>query len=99
MQVTVMENSPKTVIDLDPVFAQMSGIQHEDGLQMSLLGNTNPGLVKSNLSEGELALTYSPSKCGKASITVSATDVAGVSMKEIILVTVLPLPATNTGAS
>jgi hypothetical protein len=99
MQVTVRENSPKTVIDLGPVFAQMSGIQHEDGLQLSLLGNTNPGLVKTNLSEGELALTYAPSKCGTASIIVGATDADGVSVRENILVTVLPLLATNTGAS
>jgi hypothetical protein len=99
MQVTVRENSPKTVIDLVPIFAQMSGIQHEDGLQMSLLGNSNPGLVKTDLSEGQLALTYAPSKCGTASITVGATDADGVSVRENILVTVLPLPATNTGAS
>jgi hypothetical protein len=98
MQVTVRENSSKTVIDLGPVFAQMSGIQHEDGLQLSLLGNTNPGLVKTDLSEGELALTYTPSKCGTASITVGATDADGVSVRENILVTVLPLPTTNTGA-
>jgi hypothetical protein len=99
MQVTVRENSPKTVIDLGPIFAQVSGIQHEEGLQLSLLGNTNPGLVKTSLSEGELALTYAPSKCGTASITVSATDADGVSVRENILVTVFPLPATNTGAS
>jgi hypothetical protein len=99
MQVTVGENSPKTVIDLGPVFAQMSGILHADGLQLSLLGNTNPGLVKTVLSEGELALTYAASKCGTASITVGATDADGVSVRENILVTVLPLPATNTGAS
>jgi hypothetical protein len=98
MQVTVRENSPKTVIDLGPIFAQMSGIQHQDGLQMSLLGNTNPGLVKADLSEGELALIYTPSKCGTASIIVGATDADGMSVRENILVTVLPAPATYTGA-
>ena len=98
MQVTVRENSPKTIIDLGPIFAQISGIQHEDGLQMSLLSNSNPGLVKTDLSEGQLALTYTPSKCGTASITVGATDADGVSVRENILVTVLPPPATYTGA-
>jgi hypothetical protein len=97
MQVTVRENSPATVIDLGLVFAEMSGIQHEDGLQMSLLGNTNPGLVKTDLSEGELGLTYTPSKTGKATIIVGATDADGVSVREDILVTVLPLPPANTG--
>jgi len=99
MQVTVMENSPKTVIDLGPVFAQMSGIQYEDGLQLSLLGNTNAGLVKTDLSAGELALSYTPSKCGTATISVGATDADGVSVQVNILVTVLPLTATNTGGS
>jgi hypothetical protein len=99
MQVTVRENSPKTVIDLDLVFAQMSGIQPMDGLQLSLLGNTNPGLVNTNLSEGELTLTYTPSKCGTATIIVGATDADGVCVQENILVTVLPLTPTNGGGA
>jgi hypothetical protein len=99
MDVTVNENSPKTVIDLGFVFAQMSGIQHDDGLQMSLLGNTNPALVKTDLSEEELTLTYTPSKCGTATVSVGATDADGVSVRENILVTVLPLSPTNTGGS
>ena len=99
MDVTVKENSPETVIDLGYVFAQMSGIQHDDGLQMSLLGNTNPGLVSTDLSEDELSLTYTPSKCGTATISVGATDADGVSVRENILVTVLPVPSTNTCGS
>ena len=99
IQVTVRENSPKTVIDLDLVFAQMSGIQPMDGLQLSLLGNTNPGLVNTNLSEGELTLTYTPWKCGTATIIVGATDADGVCVRENILVTVLPLTPTNGGGA
>src|SRR5262245_12791938 len=90
MRVTVRENSRQTVIDLDLVFAQMSGIQHKDGLQLSVLGNTNAGLVRTNLSEGELTLTYTPSRCGTATIIVGATDADGVCVRENILVTVLP---------
>jgi hypothetical protein len=96
MKVTVMENAPKTVIDLGPIFAQLSGVHAEDGLQLSLLGNTNPGLVKAALSEGELTFTYAPSRCGTATITVGATDADCVSVRENILVTVLPLPAMNS---
>jgi hypothetical protein len=99
MMVTVMENSPKTVIDLGPVFAQMSGLHPEDGLQLSLLGNTNPGLVKTDLSEGELTLTYTPSQCGTATITVGATDADSVSVRENVLVTVIPPPPTKPGGS
>ena len=98
MQVTVRENSPATVIDLESVFAGVTGIQPEE-LQMSLLGNTNAGLVKTDLSDGELTLTYTPSQYGTATIMVGATEPDGASVRENILVTVLPLPATNTGAS
>jgi hypothetical protein len=99
MQVTVRENSPKTVIDLGPIFTQISGVQPDDGLQLSLLGNTNPGLVQTSLSEGELTLAYTRSKCGTATICVSATDADGVSVRENILVTVLPLSVTSAGGS
>jgi hypothetical protein len=95
MRVTVMQNSPASVIDLGPLFAQMSGAHHADGLQISLLGNTNPGLVKTDLSEGEMTLTYTPSQCGTATITVGATDADGACMRENIVVTVLPFPSTK----
>jgi hypothetical protein len=90
LRVTVVENSPKTVIDLAAVFARMSGIRHEDGLQMSMMGNTNSGLVKTALSECELTLNYAPRKFGTATIVVGAADADGVSVRENIVVTVLP---------
>jgi hypothetical protein len=90
LTVTVAENSPKTVIDLGAVFANISGIRHEDGLQLSMLGNTNPGLVQTALSEMELTLNYAPGKSGTATILVGAADADGVSVLENIFVTVLP---------
>jgi hypothetical protein len=98
-KVTVGENASKSVIDLGPIFAQMNGVHPEDGLQVSLLGNTNPRLVKTNLSEGELTLTYTPSQCGTATITVAATAADGMSVRVNILVTVLPLHPANAGRS
>jgi len=99
MQVTVRENSPATVIDLGSVFAGINGIQHEEELQLALLGNTNAGLVKTDLSDEELTLTYTPSRWGTATIMVSATDADGVSVQENILVTVLgPTSANGTTA-
>jgi hypothetical protein len=91
MRVTVKQNSPATVIDLGPVFRSMSGLHPEDGLQLSLLGNSNARLVKTDLSGAELTLTYARGHCGTATITVAATDADGVSMREAVLVTVLPL--------
>ena len=99
ISVTVVENSPKSVLDLGAVFRAMSGIRPEDGLQLSLLGNTNSGLVRTDLSEAELTLSYTPGRCGKATITVGATDADGVSVQENVFVTVLPLQTSGTGGA
>jgi hypothetical protein len=88
--VTVALNSPATVIDLGPVFAAMPGIQHEDGLQLAIRGNTNSRLVRAELSEAALTLTYTSGQCGTATITVNATDVDGVSVQQTVMVTVRP---------
>jgi hypothetical protein len=97
LRVTILENSPASVIDLGPLFAQISSVHPAEGLQLSLLGNTNPGLVKTDLSEGELTLTFAASQCGTASITVGATDADGASMRENILVIVLPISTLKPG--
>jgi hypothetical protein len=97
MSVTVMENSPETIINLDLVFAEMSSLQQEDGLQWSILSNSNAGLVKTDLSEAELTLKYTPGQCGTATIMAGATDADGVSDRESIRVVVKPLQQT-TGA-
>jgi hypothetical protein len=91
MRVTTDENSPATVIALGAVFAAMSDIHPKDGLQLSILGNTNAGLVKTDLSGADLTLSYARGKNGTATVTVGATDADGVSVREIIFVTVRPL--------
>jgi hypothetical protein len=98
IRVTVAQNSPATVIDLGPVFAAMPVIQHEDGLQLAIRGNTNSRLVRAELSEAALTLTYTQGQCGTATITVNATDVDGVSVQQTVLVTVSPpSPASALG--
>jgi hypothetical protein len=98
MKVTIDENSAASVIELGAVFAARSDIHPKDGLQLSILANTNPGLVTTDLSGADLTLTYAQGKNGTATITVGATDADGVSVRETILVTVRPrLPAPTTG--
>jgi hypothetical protein len=96
MRVTLDENSAASVIELGAVFAARRDIHPEDGLQLSILGNTNPGLVTTDLSGADLTLTYARGKHGTATITVGATDADGVSVREIILVTVRPRPPAPT---
>src|SRR5262249_52378256 len=79
--VTVAANTPKTVIDLGPVVGALGGVQQADGLHLSVLGNTNSGLVKADLSAAKLVLTYVPGKFGEATITVCATFADGVSVQ------------------
>jgi hypothetical protein len=94
LRVTLDENSAASVFKLGPVFAARSDIHPRDGLQLSILGNTNSGLVTTDLSGSDLTLTCARGKYGTATITVGATDADGVSVREIILVTVLP-PKAN----
>jgi hypothetical protein len=93
--VTVTENSAATKIDLNAAYSTVSGLQHSDGLKFSILGNTNPGLVKTSQSDASITLSYTAGKSGTATITVCATDADGVSVKRTILVTVLPLSRTG----
>jgi hypothetical protein len=95
MAVTVAENSPPTVIDLGPVFAAMSALHPGNGLKLSILGNTNSALVRTDLSKAALTLTYAPGRWGTATITVRATDADGVSVQQTLLVTVSPLGSTG----
>jgi hypothetical protein len=90
MAVTYEEDSPAARIDLGAAFGAVGGIRREDGLQLAMLGNTNPALVKASISEQELTLTFAPGKFGKATLTLSATDADGVSAQETIVISVLP---------
>jgi hypothetical protein len=89
--VTVDQNASETVIDLGAIFGAMSNLRAGDGLRLSVLSNTNSGLVRTDLSEAALILTYVRGKCGTATIVVSGTDADGVSAQLTILVTVRPL--------
>jgi hypothetical protein len=100
MRVMLDENSAASVIPLGAVFAARREIHPKDGLQLSILGNTNPGLVTTDLSGADLTLTCCRGKTGTATITVSATDADGVSVRETILVTVRPRqPVPTTGGA
>jgi hypothetical protein len=95
--VTVFENASETVVNLGTAFATVPGLQHGDGLKLSILGNSNRGLVSTDLSEAALTLTYAPGKYGTATITLCATDADGVSVKQTLVVTVRPVITPAVG--
>jgi hypothetical protein len=94
IRVTVPENSPKTLIDLGAAFKAMKGIRFAGGLKLSVIGNTNSGLVRTDLSGAALTMNYARGKYGTATITVCATDADGVSRQVTLLVTVRPVRLT-----
>ena len=55
------------------------------------LSNPVKGSVRASLSRTQLTLCYTPGRFGTATITVGATDADGVSVRETVLVTVLPV--------
>ena len=91
LHVTVSQNASETVLDLGPVFAARPGLQHQAGLHLAVLGNTNARLVTPDLSGSALTLTYTRGLSGTATITVNATDADGVCAQQTVVVTVLPL--------
>jgi hypothetical protein len=99
MYMTVFENASESVMNLGVAFGAVAGLQHGDGLKLSILGNTNRGLVRTDLSEAVLTLTYARGKSGTATITVCATDADGVSVKQTLVVTVRPPTPPGAGMS
>jgi hypothetical protein len=96
IRVTVEQNASESVIDLGAVFGKMSNFRAGDGLRLSVLSNTNSGLVRTDLSEAALTLTYVRGKCGTATIVVGAKDADGLSAQLTIMVTVRPTSTLGT---
>jgi hypothetical protein len=98
LNVKVSQNASETVLDLGPVFAAMPGLQHDAGLHLAVLGNTNAKLVTPDLSGSALTLTYTTGLSGTATLTVNATDADGVCAQQTVVVKVLPLrPVVGAG--
>jgi hypothetical protein len=69
--VLAFENDPDTVLNLLSAFAD---VDIGDSLTLSVSGNTNPGLVTTDMVGTQLTLSYLPNQYGTAEITVRATD-------------------------
>jgi large repetitive protein len=83
--VTVNEDASDTVLDLTNVF---DDIDAGDSLTLSVTGNTNAGLVTTDLAGDQLTLVYLADQNGMAEITVRATDAAGAHIDDTFTVTV-----------
>jgi hypothetical protein len=81
VEVAVQEDAGSSVIDLSTVLANWQGMQQGRGLRLSIVDNTNRTLVNARLVESELTLTYTRGQQGSATVTVGATNAAGVSVQ------------------
>jgi CSLREA domain-containing protein len=84
---TVAEDAADTVLDLSTIF---DDLDVGDKLVFSISGNTNAGLVTTDLAGDQLALVYTADQYGAAQITVRATDLSGLWVEDAFTVTVNP---------
>ncbi|MDP6546263.1 MAG: lamin tail domain-containing protein, partial [Phycisphaerae bacterium] len=85
--VAVDEDSSPSVRDVSATFDDPDP---GDTLTLSVSGNTNPGLVTTDLTAGILTLSYVTDINGTSNITVRATDQLGGWVEDTIAVTVNP---------
>ncbi len=86
---TVTEDALPVVVDLSGVFAD-ADIANGDQLALSVV-NDNPGLVAADLAGTQLTLTFQPNQTGAATVSVTATDLAGLKATDTFTVTVNPV--------
>jgi len=94
--VTVDEDAADTLIDLSGVFGD---VDSGDSLTLSIEGNTNSGLVTTNLVGTDLTLSYAADQYGSADITVRATDPSLDWIEDVFTVTVNPVNDAPTVAN
>ncbi|MDP6547104.1 MAG: lamin tail domain-containing protein, partial [Phycisphaerae bacterium] len=86
--VVVDEDSDPSVRDVSATFDDPDP---GDTLTLSVRGNTNPGLVTTDLTAGILTLSYVSGINGASDITVRATDQLGAWVEGTIAVTVISI--------
>ena len=89
--IVVNEDAVDTLIDLSGVFDDVDILTNGDVLSYSLVSNTDPTLVATNLVGSNFTLDFQDNQFGTATIVVRATDLAGKSVTETINITVNPV--------
>jgi hypothetical protein len=84
--VQVVENAAPGTIPVGSVFTDPD---LGDSVSVSLIGNTNPGLVIAAITDGTLTLTYAPGAIGTTTISLRGVDLEGSITPHSFTVTVL----------
>ncbi|WP_462251242.1 T9SS type A sorting domain-containing protein [Ekhidna sp.] len=89
--INTFENRAPLVIPLDGVATDEDN--SDDAIVYEIAGNTNAGLVTTDITDGELTLTFTAATTGTATLTVRATS-NGESVDDDFVVTVEEAPAS-----
>jgi len=81
-------NALPTVLDLSTNFSDVDIATNGDVLTLSVLSNTNLGLISTVVNGTDLMLSYAPGQSGSADITVQATDLSGAFVQNTFTVTI-----------
>jgi hypothetical protein len=95
-EVRVPVNTPSTTIDVVTLLTNL-GVDDMEERELSVTGNTNPGLVQAQAADDDLILRYTAGQTGTATIKVDAIDVAGMAVRLEVAVTVTPAPVVPAG--
>ncbi|TGE04322.1 malectin domain-containing carbohydrate-binding protein [Hymenobacter fodinae] len=90
--VTVQEGSAPTQIPLSGVFSDNGGVSN---LRFSIVGNSDPNVIRTSLSGSTLTLTYEPNLLGASDIVVRATDADGLWADDTFRVIINPATSTT----
>ncbi|TGD82216.1 malectin domain-containing carbohydrate-binding protein [Hymenobacter wooponensis] len=92
--VTVQKGSAPTQIPLAGVFTDNGGVSN---LQFSVVGNSDPNVIRTSINGSTLTLTYEPTLLGASDIVVRATDAEGLWVEDTFRVIINPSnPSTAT---
>ncbi|MEB3229189.1 MAG: peptidylprolyl isomerase [Synechocystis sp.] len=81
-------SNPVLSSDEDLVRYREISLVNRPELAFSVIANSNPNLVGTQINGGELVLTYSPTQTGSANLTVQATTLLGETIEDTFTVTV-----------
>ena len=95
--ITVDEDAANSVIDLSPGFSDVDFATNSDALTF-IAASSNTSLVTTSVIGSTLTLDYQPDQNGTTTITVTATDTAGASVTDEIIITVNPFNDAPTAA-
>ncbi|PHS10434.1 MAG: hypothetical protein COA78_11410, partial [Blastopirellula sp.] len=85
--ITVSEDGTLTAIDLSTVFDDADILANSDALSYSFAVDL-PGLLTGDVTGDQLQLTLVPDAFGVATVTVTATDLAGLRVTDVFTVTI-----------